>query len=83
MGKVAISMKVSGKEGVDITSVGDSIKSLEGVKEVNEEPIGFGIKVLKVLVMVDDAEGQVQKVEDSIQAVDGVDTIEILETTLL
>ena len=83
MGKVAISIKVSGKEGQDIASIGESIKNIEGVKEVNTEEVGFGIKVLKVLVLVDDAGGEGAKMEEKIQDVDGVDSIEVLETTLI
>ena len=69
MGKVAISMKVSGKEGEDIEAIGANIKSIEGVKEVNTEEIGFGIKVLKVLVLIDDSGGLGAKMEEAIQAI--------------
>ena len=83
MGKVAISMKVSGKEGLDITALGERIKEIGGIKEVQEEDVGFGIKVLKVLALIDDASGENQKLEDKINSIEGVDSVEVLETTLI
>lgn len=42
------------------------------------EPIAFGLKALVGDFLLDDAEGQMDKLEESIRAVDGVGEIEVM-----
>jgi elongation factor 1-beta len=42
------------------------------------EPIAFGLKALVGDFLLDDAEGQMDKLEESIMAVDGVGEIEVM-----
>ncbi len=83
MGKVAVSMKISVKDGVSLKSVETDLKKINGVKDVKEEDIGFGIKVIKVLAVIDDASGGSQHLEDKIASVKGVETVDVLDTTLI
>lgn len=83
MGKVAVSIKVSPKEGANLESIEAEIKKIKDVKDVTEENIGFGIKVIKVLVVIDDSSGGSQAIEDKISSVKGVDLVDVLDTTLI
>ena len=83
MGKVAVSIKVSTKEGANLKSIEADIKKIKDVKDVTEENIGFGIKIIKVLVVIDDSSGGSQAIEDKISAINGVDMIDVLDTTLI
>ncbi len=83
MGKVAISIKVMpANSEVDVEKIGDEIKKRLEVKDLKIEPIAFGLKALKVLVLVDDSEGS-EKVEKTISSVDGVGEIEVESATLV
>jgi elongation factor 1-beta len=53
------------------------------VQDVREEPIGFGLKALKIAVVVSDSGGQSDTVEADITAIEGVERAEIVELTLL
>ncbi len=83
MGKVAMSIRVmpSGAD-VDMEKVGEEIKKRLEVKDLKIEPIAFGLKALKVLVLVDDSEGS-EKIEEVISSVDGVGKIEVDSVTLV
>lgn len=67
----------------------DAPDSLEGVKKgiekitkvqrFWEEDVGFGIKVLKVNILMQDSEGGMEKLESSIRKVPGVSELEVEE----
>lgn len=83
MGKVAVSMKVTVKEGSDLRKITGEIRKIAGIKEAKEEDIGFGIKVLRVLALIDDSRGGSQHIEEMITGIKGVDTVDVEETTLI
>ena len=83
MGKVAMSIKVMPTSvEVDIEKIGKEIKKHLEVKDLKIEPIAFGLKALKVLVLLDDAEGS-EKVEKILSSIKGVGEIEIESVTLV
>lgn len=45
-------------------------------KEIKEEEVGFGIKVLKVLVTVSDEKGS-GEVEAKLNAIDGIENVDV------
>ncbi len=54
------------------------------VAKIEIEPIAFGLKVIKlVVVFPDKIDGLLDKLEDAIKAIDGVRDIEIEVSTLL
>jgi elongation factor 1-beta len=57
-------------------------KKVPGLQDVKEEPIGFGLKALKIAVIVDDAAGVSDEVEEKLNAIKGVERAEIIEVTL-
>lgn len=84
MGSVALILKIMPESPeVDLNDLAGKIKEkVAGVQDVREEPIGFGLKALKVAVVVDDAGGASDAVEEAINSIDGVERAEIVELTL-
>ncbi|MDD1708171.1 MAG: elongation factor 1-beta [Methanoregulaceae archaeon] len=84
MGNVALILRVMPvSPEVDLTMLTDQIrKKVPGLMDVREEPIGFGLKALKIAVVVGDAAGESDTVEAEINAIDGVERAEIIELTL-
>ena len=68
---------------VDLVALTAEIrKQVPGLQDVREEPIGFGLKALKIAVVVDDAAGVSDVVEEKLNAIKGVERAEIIEVTL-
>jgi len=86
MGKVAISFRIM-PEGieVDLRALEAAVrKSLGGrLKKLETKPVAFGLKALEVIAVVDDASGEMEKVEEALGAVPGVGGVETTEVTLL
>ncbi len=81
MGKVAVTYKVmpcSADEEID------KIKSeiIEKIKpqDIKVEPLAFGLKAIKLMVVSEDAQ---QNIEEMLRKIKGVGEIEIESTTLL
>jgi elongation factor 1-beta len=82
MGEVLTTMKImpdSPEE--DLEAIKATIESSmpEGAKihEMNEEPIAFGLVAIVLQFITDDGEGGSEPVEEMVQAIDGVASIEI------
>jgi len=57
-------------------------KKLPGIQDMKEEPIGFGLKAIKLAAIVNDQGGETDAVEKAISSVPGVERAEIIEATL-
>ena len=58
---------------VDINKLQKEIKkSAVNPERINQEPIAFGLVALNVIVLVEDAGGQLEAVENKLRAIDGV-----------
>lgn len=84
MGDVALIIRVMPESpDVDLEALKSRIKaSVSGLHDVREEPIGFGLKALKIAVVVSDAAGESDAVEAKINTLEGVERAEIVELTL-
>lgn len=84
MGTVAVILKVMPESpDVDLVELKDRIKrEVAAVRDIREEPIGFGLKALVVAALVNDAAGESDAVEAVIQKIPGVERAEITEVTL-
>lgn len=84
MGTVAVILKVMPESpDVDLVKLKDRIKKdVPAVKDIREEPIGFGLKALIIAALVNDAAGESDAVEAAIQKIPGVERAEITEVTL-
>ena len=58
--------------------IGKSVPEGMELKSSSMEPIAFGLKAIIGDFLLDDAEGQMDKLEESIKEVDGVGEIEVM-----
>ena len=80
MGDVAVTAKVHLEDPSNIEEVLQRIKEKLEVSDSKVEELAFGIKVLKVVVMSNDAEGS-PDVESVISSIEGVSSVEIESVT--
>ncbi len=84
MGSVAVIARVMpDSPDVNLDELKKALKQkLPGIQEIREEPIGFGLKALKLVAIVNDAGGETDAIEKSLNEVTGVERAEIIEVTL-
>jgi elongation factor 1-beta len=56
-----------------------SIPSEAELHKIKEEPIAFGLVALLVMIVVGDAEGGTEKVEENLSQIEGVASIEVVD----
>lgn len=82
MADVVVQMKVL-PEGIEVNlnKLQEKIKEVlpenTRIYKVKEEPIAFGLKCLKVTVIVPDAEGGTEPVENAISSIKEVSRVEV------
>jgi len=62
------------------------VEKINGICEVNKisvDDIGFGIKALKIQVVVPDEEGKIDRVEQAISSISGVGQVDSEDVTLV
>ncbi|ABS55011.1 translation elongation factor aEF-1 beta [Methanoregula boonei 6A8] len=84
MGSVVAILRVMPESpDIDLEKLKKALKdALPGIKDIQEEPIGFGLKALKLAAIVNDAGGETDALEGKLNAVPGVERAEIIEVTL-
>ncbi|MBC7110432.1 MAG: elongation factor 1-beta [Archaeoglobi archaeon] len=88
MGEVLAKIKIM-PEGAEVDLEELKKKIEEGMPQgarlhrVLEEPVAFGLRALIADVIVDDAEGGTDKIEDFISSLEGVSSIQIVSLTRL
>ena len=84
MGSVAVIMRVMPESPeVDLEQLKKALKAkLPGIQDMQEEPIGFGLKAIKFVAIVNDAGGETDALETSLGSLPGVERAEIIEVTL-
>jgi len=84
MGSVVAILRVMPESPeVDLEKLKKALKEkLPGIQDIREEPIGFGLKALKLAAIVNDAGGETDALEGKLSAVPGVERAEIIEVTL-
>lgn len=86
MGKAIVTMKIM-PESPDVDLEAVQVKALELVAKFagegqtkNEiEPVAFGIKALKITFVMDEDLGSPDALEEPIQAIEGVNSFEIID----
>lgn len=84
MGSVAVIARVMPESPeVNLEELKAALKQkVPGIQDIREEPIGFGLKSLKILAVVNDQGGETEAVEQALASVAGVERAEIIEATL-
>ena len=88
MGEVVATIKLMPESPeVDLEKIKEEIMASipEGAEfhKIDEEPIAFGLVALNVMVVVNDAEGGTEKVEENLARIEGVSNIEVTDTRRL
>ncbi len=76
MGEVFVLFKISLDDMEYMDKVKKEIEEKYNPKEIKEEDIGFGIKVLKVLIIMNDDAGM-SKIEDELSNIEGVASVDV------
>jgi len=84
MGSVAVIVRVMPESpDVNLDELKKALKQkLPGIQDMREEPIGFGLKAIKLAAVVNDAGGETDAIEQLLNEIPGVERAEIIEVTL-
>lgn len=88
MGEVAIVYRIMPQgTDVDIKELGQNVaeaaRSVAQIQGMQEKPVAFGITALLIRVIIEDKEGGPDEIEKTLSAIDGVQSIEVLEMSRL
>jgi len=69
----------------DIDLIEEGIRKAlrEAVKDIKKEEIAFGLVALQVLVMIADAEGGTDGVEQALSGIGGVQSVSVVDVSLI
>jgi len=82
MGNVAMSLKIMPESPeTDIEKIKDELSKILKIQDAKIEPIAFGLKALKILVIVPDK--GTEEIEEKIKNIDGVSGVEVESVTLV
>jgi len=84
MGSVALILKVMPESpDIDLEAMKVAMRAkVPSIQDIQEEPIGFGLKALKVMAVVSDQGGETDALEEALSTIEGVERAEIVELTL-
>ena len=84
MGSVAVIVRVMPESpDVNLVELKKALKQkLPGIQDMQEEPIGFGLKAIKLAAVINDAGGETDEIERKLSQIPGVERAETLEVTL-
>ena len=81
MGNVAITAKVYPEDPSKIEELKTEISKVAKITDSKIEDIGFGIKVLRIMIVVPDSEGG--DMEDKLSKIKGVSQVQVEQVTLV
>jgi len=88
MGEVVATIKLMPESPeMDLAKVKAEIKSSipenTELHSIEEEPIAFGLIAINVMVVVDDAEGGTEQIEENLSKIDEVASVEVVDVRRL
>ena len=82
MGNVAVTFKIMPESpDTDLEKIKKEISKKIEIKDSKIEPVAFGLKSLRVLVVVPDK--SIENIENEIRSVEGISEVEVESSTLL
>ncbi len=84
MAEVAVTVRLmpEGSE-VDLAKLEAEVKQSVKVHSVSREPIAFGLEALKIIAVVEDAEGGTDPLEKKLASIQGVGNVQVVGVTRL
>jgi elongation factor 1-beta len=88
MGDVAITYRIMPvSTDVNLTELANKVEEISNkiakLQGMQEKPIAFGLSAILIRVIMPDKEGEPQKIEGALSEIEGVQTVEVLDMTLL
>lgn len=81
MGMVGMNLRIMpASQETDLNKLKEKIAEKVKIQDAKIEPLAFGLKVLKILIVVPDSQ---QNLEEEIRKIKGVGEVEVESTTLL
>ncbi|MCS7093756.1 MAG: elongation factor 1-beta [Candidatus Aenigmarchaeota archaeon] len=82
MAKVVLTLKVFPSDvSVDLKELKKRIEEKLGSITIKEEPIAFGLTSLILNILIEDKEGEVERIENLLKKINGVGELEVIELT--
>lgn len=78
---VAAQIKIYVDDPAMLPTVKEGVEKVAKVQRFWEEEVGFGIKVLKATLLLDDSEGGMDRVEQNIRKLANVSEVEVETVT--
>ncbi len=84
MGEVVVLFKVMPDDTeTDIDALKSDIQDAVDIDGIEEEEVAFGLKAVKVSTILEDQEGGADKVQDTLEGLDGVRSVELTDMNRL
>ena len=85
MGDAGITIKIMpSSPEIDLDVILNNIKEKYNIQDSKIEPVAFGLKSLTILIVIPDKEGaDTDPIQNYIQEVDGVESVEIINVSLV
>lgn len=78
MGEVAVVIKVMPESPDAFDGMKSAVENAIKAEKIEEEPIAFGLKALKVTVVVTDGEGGTEAIEEKLKTLPGVSDVQVV-----
>lgn len=84
MGEVAVTVRLMPENTeVDLSKLEAAVKGRLKVYSVSKEPIAFGLEALKIIVVIEDAAGGTEPLENELASLPGVGNVQVVGLTRL
>lgn len=84
MGEVAVTLKIMPEDAdVNLDQLEKEVRSRIEVQSIEQEPVAFGLKALRVLTVVPDAAGGTDEVEKKLAGIKGVGNVQVTDVRRL
>lgn len=74
---VAATMKIYLEDTNNMDSVKTNIEKIAKINKFTEEDVGFGIKVLRAIILFNDEKGGLEELEEEIKKIPGVSETQV------